>query len=95
MSLFESFREKIKTLKDVFQRVPEFSYLYKNIFNERKAHFVRLTEKISAFSPLATLKRGYSLTYQNNKLLRSVKSLDKTKDIHIQLQDGSFTAKPY
>ena len=95
MNLFESFREKIKVLKDVFQKVPELSYLYKDIFNERKSHFVRLTEKISAFSPIATLKRGYSLTYQKDELLRSIKSLDKTKDVYIQLKDGSFTAKPY
>ena len=92
--LSESIRRKIQYLRDSIGRLPDLSYLCTHIFAEKKSRYIRLEEKLLAFSPLATLKRGYSLTYQNGKLLRSVKSLDREQSIEIKLYDGNFTANP-
>ena len=90
----EAFREKIKSFADSLKKLPDLSSLCGNIFAERQNQYIRLKEKLLAFSPIATLKRGYSLTYQNGNLLRSVNSLNKKQNIEVKLHDGSFTAAP-
>ena len=51
-------------------------------------------ERLLAFSPLATLKRGFSVTYQNGKILGSVKDVDYSKEVSIRLADGRLKAIP-
>ena len=65
---------------------PEFLY------KERKIQLYHIMEKLEILNPLSVLKRGYTITYQNNKVLKSVKELTK-QDISIQLVDGIIDAK--
>lgn len=65
---------------------PEFLY------KERKIQLYHIMEKLEILNPLSVLKRGYTITYQNNRVLKSVKELTK-QDISIQLVDGIIDAK--
>ena len=55
----------------------------------------RLAERFAALdnlSPLKIMNRGYSLVYNDNGLVRSVKSVDIGQCVTIKLYDGEFTA---
>lgn len=45
---------------------------------------------LDAFSPLKILQRGYSITYQNDEIIHSVKKLKKDGRIRVRLYDGSI-----
>ena len=52
-----------------------------------------LEEKFELLSPEATLKRGFSLTSIDGKIIRSKKEVKKGDEITTQLQDGEIKSK--
>jgi exodeoxyribonuclease VII large subunit len=50
-------------------------------------------QNIKTHDPARNLKLGYSLSYVNGKLVRSVKDLVVGKEAEIRLSDGSFTSE--
>lgn len=52
-----------------------------------------LNEKMRVLNPLNTLNRGFSLLSQNDKYIKSIKQIDKNKDLNIQLSDGVVQAR--
>ena len=60
------------------------SILYK--FKEQA--LTHLLGKLDVLNPMNTLKRGYSITKQNNKVISSVKNIKKDDIIDIDLKDG-------
>ena len=93
MRLVNSFQEKIKISSDLFRSLPDIYYLLGRKIHEYERRYTGLEEKLLAFSPLATLKRGYTITYQNGKILRSIEKLNKRNDIQIQFHDGKIDAQ--
>lgn len=55
--------------------------------------FCRRVELLESVSPLKVLSRGYSITSQDNTVLKSIKDVDLKKDISIRLKDGIVMAK--
>ncbi len=49
-----------------------------------------LIEKLELINPLGVLKRGYSLTKQENIVISSIKNIDKTKPLIVKMQDGEI-----
>lgn len=49
-------------------------------------------EKIELLNPLSVLKRGYSITYFNEKTLKSIDKIKKNDSIQIKLTDGLLKA---
>ena len=49
-----------------------------------------LIDKIELVNPLNILKRGFSLTYKNNKIIKSVKEIKKDDILNIKLKDGNI-----
>ena len=49
-----------------------------------------LIEKLELVNPLNVLKRGFSLTYKNNKIIKSVKKVKKDDLLNIKLNDGNI-----
>ena len=49
-----------------------------------------LMEKLELVNPLNVLKRGFSLTYKNNKIIKSVKNVKKDDILNIKLKDGNI-----
>jgi len=64
--------------------------LFLNMQRKQQA-FYHLTERLELLSPMGTLKRGYSATFNNeNKLISSVKDVKKGDRLRIKLSDGTI-----
>ena len=50
-------------------------------------------EKLELINPLGVLKRGYSLTYQENKLINNIKDIKLDSNIKIKMHNGEIEAK--
>lgn len=59
-----------------------------NLYNKQIIKLENLIEKLKLVNPLETLKRGYTLTTQDNKIVKSIKDIDKQKNMTIKLHDG-------
>jgi len=65
-----------------------------NVLFERKQNdYLRLISKLETLSPLLTIKRGYSISRVNNKVINSVKDVKKKDMVEIELSDGKINAE--
>ncbi len=64
-----------------------------NLLSKNTNRYNNLIEKLSALNPVLTLKRGYSIVKCDNKVIDSIKKLQKDDIINIELQDGNVVAK--
>ena len=62
-------------------------------FKSKKDELKHLEEKYELLSPEATLKRGFSITSVDGKIIRSKKEVKKGEEITTQLQDGEIKSK--
>ncbi len=63
----------------------------KNVLQQKKQYLANAASKLDALSPLATLKRGFSIaTLADQTILRSVKQATSGSRINIRLIDGSI-----
>ena len=77
---------KINNLKNHYiLKTPEV--LYKN----QIIKLDNLIEKLEIINPLGVLKRGYSLTYKNDKIVKSVKNIKTNDNLNIKLSDGNLS----
>lgn len=61
---------------------------------ERQQQLLRqLAQRLQTASPLATLGRGYSITFAGDEALRSVKSVSKGDLLRTQLADGDIISR--
>lgn len=61
---------------------------------QKKMHQLDLlNEKMRVLNPLNILNRGFSLLSQNNRYIKSIKQIDKDKNLNIQLSDGVVQAR--
>ncbi|MDH4199585.1 MAG: exodeoxyribonuclease VII large subunit [Spirochaetia bacterium] len=83
--ILERFKNKISRMSDL-----------ENIIEKRlmqgRNQFEQLSEKLEAFSPLATLKRGYSVLYQGDKIMNSIKNIHENDKITVRTFDGRLHA---
>ena len=67
-----------------------------SMLNNIKVHtnkYDNLINKLEALNPLLTLKRGYSIVKDNEKIVTSIKNLKKDDNINIELADGIIESK--
>ena len=50
-------------------------------------------DKLILLNPLNLMKKGYSITYQNNNVISSVRNVDVNKPLKIKMFDGEITTK--
>ncbi|MEN2993755.1 MAG: exodeoxyribonuclease VII large subunit [Thermodesulfovibrio sp.] len=75
--MMKSFKERIFTA-------------LRNIFKLKNIQIERLLEKLNLLSPENILKRGYSITYLNGKVLKNSKEVQIGSKIQIQLYRGKI-----
>ena len=63
-----------------------------NKLNNDKNNYVNLLNKLEILNPLLTLKRGYTITKKEGKVITSVKDVKSKDKIDIDLSDGSLKA---
>ena len=67
---------------------------FEMVLTKKQGSLKSVSERLAAYSPLATLKRGYSLVYQNGNLLRSREEIDYEKELSIKFAESEAKAKP-
>ena len=63
-----------------------------NLYKEEKSKLGTLIEKLELVNPLSILKKGYSLTYKDKEVIKSVKHIKNEDNIIIRLDDGIIDA---
>ena len=58
------------------------------ILDNKSNKYLQLVSKLETLSPLLTLKRGYSITKKDNKVISSKKLLNKGDKLDIEFSDG-------
>lgn len=72
------------------------SHILKNpnkILNPKWQQHIRMVEKVEVLNPLTTLKRGYTISKKDNKVISSAEDLDKDDIIELQFKDGNVNTK--
>lgn len=72
------------------------SYILKNpslLYQNKQDNLNNIIEKLELINPLKVLKRGYSVTYSNDKIINSVKNLNENDNLKIKLSDGLIFTK--
>lgn len=64
-----------------------------SILDNKSYRFVSLIEKLEALSPIKTLKRGYSITKADNKIIRDITGIKKGMILTTKLENGIITSE--
>lgn len=67
--------------------------VYNNIINKNDINVNHYIDKLILLNPLNLMKKGYSITYKDNKVITSVDLLDINDEITVKFQDGNINAK--
>ncbi|ASB88504.1 exodeoxyribonuclease VII large subunit [Bacillus sonorensis] len=55
------------------------------------SQFQTVLGKLNALSPLQVMERGYSLTYKEDELIKSIEQVQEQDEIQVKLKDGILT----
>lgn len=101
--LFSNLVEKLKynlihltTLKEKDLIRVKNSYVLQKpyqLIDKKSNKYLQIISKLETLSPLLTLKRGYTITKINNKVLDSCKKIKLDDVLNIEFQDGTIDAK--
>ena len=72
------------------------SYILKNpykILDKKSNKYLQVISKLETLSPLLTIKRGYTITKKDDKIINSVKSVKKGDKVNIMFTDGDIDAE--
>ena len=72
------------------------SYILKNpykILDNKSNKYLQIVSKLETLSPLLTLKRGYTITKKDNKVINSMKKLKKGDILNVSFNDGNIDTK--
>jgi len=62
------------------------------IQNEKKKQFIEINAKLSALNPMAVIARGYGAVFSDEKIIKSVKSINVGDVVTVVLSDGKLKA---
>lgn len=87
MNIINSNNIKLNSIKS--------SFIFTNpskILEKKSNDYNSLVNKLEILNPLNTLKRGYTITKKDNKVLTSIKNTKKNENIEVDLVDGVINA---
>lgn len=64
-----------------------------NLYKEKIIRLNNIIDKLELLNPLNILKRGYTLTYSNEKIIKSIKDIKKDSIIKTSFNDGYIISK--
>ena len=67
-------------------------YIKRNL-NDKNNRFINILNKLDALNPINTIKRGYSITKNKDKVITSINSVGENDIITTELVDGIITSK--
>ena len=72
------------------------TYILKNpktLIDNSKLLLTKNIEKLELLNPLSVLKRGYTITYKEDKIIKTIKDLKVNDKLKIKLSDGYVDTK--
>ena len=78
-------------LKKVTLNHIKSSFIFTNpsvLYENKKLKLVHIIKQLEAFNPLSVLKRGYSVAYINDNVVRTVKDIKEKDIIKLKISDG-------
>ena len=101
--VFDNIIERLKySMKDIVSLKEKRLITIKNSYAlkspyqliDKKANkYLQIVSKLETLSPLLTIKRGYSITRIDGKVLSSVKKIKKKDVITVEFSDGDIKAE--
>lgn len=101
--LFDSLIDRLKysatnlvTIKEKNFLEIKNSYILKNPYQllDKKANkYLQIVSKLETLSPLLTLKRGYTMTKLDNKVITSIKNIKKGDKLEVEFSDGKINTE--
>ena len=87
-----------KLIKQLSEQTSESNRYVSNslkicIIELKQNKYLQLISKLENLSPLLTIKRGYSMTKKDGKVITKTKELNKKDKIEITLTDGTINAE--
>lgn len=82
---YESAKHKFELLKN--------NYILNNpniLYKEKIVKLNNLIEKLELVNPLGILKRGYSLTYKDDKIISNIKDIKVNSKLTVKLYNGDI-----
>lgn len=64
-----------------------------NVLNNKKEAYLSTIRTLEALNPLTIMNRGFSVTYKDNKVIKTVSQLSANDEISVHFQDGEAKAK--
>lgn len=101
--IFDNLIERLKystinlvNIKEKQLNLVKSSYILRSPYQllDKKANkYLQIVSKLETLSPLLTLKRGYSISRCNGKVINSVKEIKKKDIVNVELNDGIINAE--
>ena len=95
-NLVDRLKHSLETLANLkekqFLRIKS-SYIFQNpylLLDKKSNKYLNLVSKLEPLSPLLTLKRGFSITKKDDKVISSIKDIKSKDKLSVELQDGSI-----
>ena len=91
-NLNKNLLKKYDNAKHKFE-ILKSNYILNNpnlLYKDKIIKLDNLIEKLELINPLGVLKRGYSLTYIDNKVLKNIKDVKVNDNLVIKLHDGEI-----
>ena len=85
---------KVDKFKNELEKIKK-SYVLTNpelLYKDKIVEIKNIIDKLNLLNPLNILSRGYSITYLNDKALKSVEEVNKKDLLQIKLSDGFIDA---
>ncbi len=69
-------------------KVEKLPLFITHLLERNQNKYVSLLNKLEILNPLLTIKRGYSITKMNDKVITSTLQVNKNDELEVELQDG-------
>lgn len=79
-----------KQLEHFTKSLTNFSF---QLFQKEKESYIHVIRTLEALNPLSVMNRGFTITYKDEQLIKSVSDLKKDDEINITFSDGDVKAK--
>ncbi|TQR19580.1 exodeoxyribonuclease VII large subunit [Psychrobacillus vulpis] len=70
----------------------QLNHVALSTFEKHRQHFIGSIRTLEALNPLKIMDRGYSITYKEGKLVKTVENVQKGDTIYVTLPDGRIEA---
>jgi exodeoxyribonuclease VII large subunit len=92
--VFKNFPDKIANEQIYMQSINKsINSAMNNMLEKYRLNFDSATQRLELLSPLNVLKKGYSVVYSGENIVKSIDDVKKDDVVNIRVSDGSVSAK--